>query len=293
MTSGRTPASDGPTPAPAVLSKLKRAFDGTWRPEYGPPGPDQPPDRASLADGIYECFSCRPPYRVPADELDHAVGDHPRFDTVAVIVVDSYTVRQVGRRDGAVVYESTTTVSADGQTRIETWPAAMPLDGVLVPVRAPLVGPDTARRPVMFATSAIRVGAPEADAHLVSGRWKVVAMDLVDHDEDTVYAIEDGALSMSDRLGRSFSAPLDGKPAPYVGDPRVTSVSVRAIDERTIEETDLKDGDIVQTIRWQVDRDGWTMRVRFDDGHGHVMEQSGHRVPEPVGSSSTELPITR
>jgi hypothetical protein len=279
MTSEGTPASGGPKPTPAVLSNLKRAFDGTWRPEYGPSGPDREPDRVSLADEIYECFSCHPPYRIPADGLDHAVEGHPRFDTVAVIVVDAYTVRQVGRRDGAAVYESTTTVSADGQSRTETWPAAMPVDGVLVPVRAPLVGPESARRPVMFGASAIRVGAVEEGAHLVSGRWKVVAMDLIDHDEDTVYAIEDAALSMSDRLGRSFTAPLDGTRAPYVGDPRVTSVSVRAIDDRTIEETDLRDGEIVQTIRWQVDPDGRTMRVRFDDGHGHVMEQSGHRVP--------------
>jgi hypothetical protein len=261
-------------------SDLAALFDGTWRPDYGPPGPDADPDVVSLADGIYACRTCRPPYRVPADGEEHRVDGHPRFDTLVVSVVDDRTVRQVGRRDGVVTIEATTSISADGDTRTETWTAANLVDGVIVPVTTPMVGPpDVPKRPVQFVSSATRVGPRPADAHLASGAWKVVAMDLLNHDEDTVYRIDGDTLRMTDQLGRSFDAKLDGTEAPYHGDPRFTGVSLQVIDERTIEERNLRDGVIVQATRWRVEPDGRTMHVRFDDLHGHVMEQTGHKLP--------------
>jgi hypothetical protein len=261
-------------------SDLAALFDGTWRPDYGPPGPDADPDVVSLVGGIYECQTCRPPYGVLADGEDHRVDGHPRFDTLAIAVVDDRTVRQVGRRDGMVTFEATTSISADGDTRTETWTAANLVDGVIVPVTAPMAGPpDVPKRPVQFVSSATRIGPRRADAHLVSGAWRVVALDLLNHDEDTVYRIEGDALRMTDKLGRSFDAKLDGTEAPYHGDPRFTGVSLEVIDERTIEERDLRDGVVVQATRWRVEPDGRTMHVRFDDLHGHVMEQTGHKLP--------------
>jgi len=39
-------------------------------------------------------------------------------------------------------------------------------------------------------------------------------------------------------------------------------------------------GDAVALVtRWHVDADGRTMHARFDDTHGHVMEQTGHKLP--------------
>jgi len=263
----------------SLLSALKAAFDGTWRPSYGPPPADEPPDNVSLVDGIYACRSCRPPYEAPADGKRHPVAGHPRFDDLQVDLVDDRTVRLIGRRGPDVTFESTATVSADGQTRTETWTAAERIDGVLVLTAAPMVArPGEPRRPVLFTASAVRVGRAEAGAHLVSGTWKIVAMDLVNHEEDTEYRVEDGSLTMTDRLGRSYAAPLDGTVAPYRGDPRFDGVSLRVIDDRTIEETNLSGDTIIQVTRWWVDPDGRTMHVRFDDLHGHVMEQSGHKL---------------
>jgi len=266
------PASPTPT--------LSTAFDGTWRPNYGPPGPEAEPDVLSLAGGMYECHSCHPPYRVPADGREHGVEGHPRFDTIAITVIDDRTVRSVGRRGGVAVFESTSIVAADGQSRSETWTAAMQVDGVVVPLTVPLTStPDGRGRPVLFAASAIRIGSALVGAHLLSGSWKVVEMDLLDHDEDTTYRIADGSLTMTDKLGRSYTARLDGTVAPYHGDPRFTGLSLKVIDERTLEESNLKDEVILQVTRWQVDPDDRTMHVRFDDMHGHVMEQAGHKLP--------------
>jgi hypothetical protein len=39
-----------------------------------------------------------------------------------------------------------------------------------------------------------------------------------------------------------------------------------------------KDGKIVKISLWSVRPDGKTMHVRFDDTHGHVQEQDGHKV---------------
>jgi hypothetical protein len=83
---------------------------------------------------------------------------------------------------------------------------------------------------------------------------------------------------MSDRAGRSFSAKLDGTEAPYIGDPRFTSVSVKLIDSRTIEESDKNQDKIVLITRWTVGPDGTTMHVRFDNTQGFVQEQTGHKI---------------
>jgi hypothetical protein len=257
---------------------MKSGFDGTWRPDYEAPGPGETPDVLSLADGIYECQSCLPPYRVAADGREHAIEAHPRFETLSVIVVDDRTVRLVGRRSGAISYESTMVVASDADSMSETRTAAMIVGDVIVPIMTPMAGEADGRRPVLFRMTAARIGSPTAGAHLLSGTWKVVELDLLNHDEDTTYRIVDDSLTMSDRMGRSYTARLDGSIAPYHGDPRFTGVSLRRIDERTIEESNLSGDTVVQVTRWRVNADGRTMHVRFDDTHGHVMEQTGHKI---------------
>jgi len=52
-----------------------------------------------------------------------------------------------------------------------------------------------------------------------------------------------------------------------------------AIDNATLEETDKKDGHPVLVMRWTIESDGRTMQASFDDTHGHVMHQTGHKLP--------------
>jgi hypothetical protein len=263
----------------AFPSPARSLFDGTWRPDYQPLGPDSMPEVIGLADGMYECDSCEPPYRLPADGQEHAIDSNPRFETLAISVVDDWTLRQVGRRAGAVVFESTTTVTPDSMSRTETRTASMKTGDVFVPIISGLTSEaDEVPRLVKFRSAAARIGQPAADQHLVAGRWRTIEIDLLDHDEDTTYRIADRELTMTDRMGRSFTAPLDGTVAPYQGDARFSAVSVRMIDHRTIEESNLSGEVVVQVTRWQVDADGRTMHVRFDDTHGHVMEQTGHKL---------------
>jgi hypothetical protein len=47
-----------------------------------------------------------------------------------------------------------------------------------------------------------------------------------------------------------------------------------------MEESNYSGDELVQVTRWHVDPDGTTMHVRFDDTRGHVMDQTGHELPE-------------
>ena len=136
---------------------------------------------------------------------------HPRFEMLSVDVVDDRTVRLIGRRGGAISYESTMVVAQDGNTMTETRTAAMPVGDAIMPIMTPLTGEVDGQRPVLFRMSAARVGSPTTGAHVLSGTWKVVELDLLNHDEDTTYRIVDDSVTMSDRMGRSYTARLEDR----------------------------------------------------------------------------------
>lgn len=244
------------------LCLAQSVFDGTWRPDPQKPSPNQPPDEVVLIGGQYECQSCKPPYKIAADGKDHEVKGNPHYDTLSVSIVDGHTVVKTAKRNGRTVVGIKEVVSVDGgsRTQVQT-----------------IVG--MAPRTVEFARTFSRIAAGPPGSHALSGSWRELQADLVNHEEDTTYKLSNGTLSMSDHFGRSFSAKLDGTEAPYNGDPEFTGVSVKMIDSRTIRESDLKDGKVVKIDTWSVRPDGNTMHVRFDDTKGHIQEQDGHRVP--------------
>ena len=238
-------------------------FEGTWRPEYPQKfGPGQKHDVIDLKNGVYECHSCMPPYSQKADGLDHAVSNDPDYDTRRISILDARTVLRTARKGGKVVVESKLIAAADGATLTELQTVMMfsPTHPTVVRIRSRRIGP----------------GGP--GSHPVSGEWQRLDYDLPNNDEDTTFHVEGDTLSMSDKFGRSFSARLDGSDAPYVGSPDFTSVSVKLVDARTIEERDKNGGKVVKITRWAVDPNGTTIHARFDDTHGRIQEQAGHKV---------------
>jgi hypothetical protein len=236
-------------------------FDGTWRPDPQRPDPSRAADIIQLSNGEYQCQSCKPPYHVKADGIEHPISGNPRFDSLSIQLVDDRHIVKIAKRNGMTVVESRAEVSADGQTMTERQILA-----------------DAGPRPVDFTSHSTRIAPGPAGSERISGSWRLVEADLTNHDEDTDYLVSDGFLTMSDRMGRSFKAKLDGTDAPYHGDSQFTSVSVKQIDARTIEETDKSEGKVAKITRWTVDPDGKTIHVRFDDTHGHVQEQDGHKI---------------
>jgi hypothetical protein len=211
--------------------------------------------------GVYECRSCSPPYKIKVDGHDQTIEANPNYDTLSLTTVDDRTVTKIAKKGGKVDLEAKILVSADGATKTEVQTLY-----------------DMAPRPIEFTTHSTRVSAGPNGFHAVSGEWRVTDGDLTNHAEDTIFQVRENTLSMSDRMGRSFSAKLDGTDATYNGSDEFTSVSLKLIDKNTIEESDKKDGKVVKVSVWSVGADGKTMHVRFDDTHGHVQEQDGHKV---------------
>ena len=243
-----------------ALCTAQSAFDGTWRPD--PQRPAHPKtETAVLANGEYQCPSCTPPYTAKADGHDQALQGNPYFDTINIAIIDDHTITKTGKKGGRVIADTKVTVSADGATKTEV----QTIVG-MAPVSVELTS--------IFA----RVSTGKPGSHAVSGGWQMREMDVSNHVEDTSFKVSGGALAMTDRMGRSFTAKFDGTRAPYKGSGEFNAVSLKLIDERTIEESDLSDGTVVKISRWTLSPDGQTIHARFDDMHGHVQEQDGHKV---------------
>jgi hypothetical protein len=243
----------------AVMSQ--RVFDGTWRPDPQIFSPTRKTDVIELANGLYACQTCTPPYHIKADGTDQPIKGNPYYDTLRVSVVDARTIQKVAKKDGKPAAETTSTVSVDGkvETDVES---------------VHFFGP----RPIELTMHSTRVSAGLKGSHGIAGEWRMTDEDVSNHAEDTIFKITGATLSMSDRMGRSFSAKLDGTEAPYTGSDEFTSVSLKMIDDHTIEESDRKGGKVVKVSLWAIGPDGKTMHVRFDDTQGHVQEQTGQKV---------------
>jgi hypothetical protein len=244
-----------------ALCPAQSAFDGTWRPDPQRPSRPGKTEVAVLANGEYACPSCTPPYTAKADGHDQPLLGNPYFDTISIAVIDDHTIAKTGKKEGKVIASTKVTVSADGAVKTEV----QTIIGM-----APVA--------IELTSKFSRVSTGKPGSHAVSGGWQMTEMDVSNHAEDTTFKVSGGALSMSDRMGRSFAAKFDGPPAPYKGSDEVNGVSLKLIDERTIEESDLNNGKVVKISRWALSPDGQTMHVRFDDMHGHIEEQDGHKV---------------
>ena len=214
-------------------------FDGTWKldPETLP-YPKRPLVWL-VQNGVYECKSCMPPIHVEADGQDQPTPGQP-YDTISVSVLNDRSIREIEKKNGQIVSDETFTVSADGKTATDefaNWKVTM-------------------RR--------LENGAP--GSHALSGSWQPIKMESTsDKELLTTYKLEGDTLIMTRPTGQSYRAKLDGTDAPYNGEPRFDSVSVKRIDANTIEETDKFRGKILVFLRLIVNADGKTMAIAVND----------------------------
>ena len=111
--------------APVAMSQS--VFNGTWRPNPQVFSPTRKPDVIELANGVYECRNCSPPYKVKVDGHDQTIEANPNFDTLSLTVVNDRTVSKIAKKSGKVVLEAKVLVSADVRPRqrcrrCTTWP---------------------------------------------------------------------------------------------------------------------------------------------------------------------------
>jgi hypothetical protein len=236
-------------------------FEGTWRPDPQLPNATAKPESIQLVGGMYDCGGCRTPYKIKANGRDQAVPDNPVYDTMAISAVDPHTVKGIAKKNGTQVGEILITVSPDGTSKSE---------------KTTLTG--VAPKPIEVTSRYRRVAEGVPGSHAVSGAWQLIDTDVTNHAEDTTFKFADGKLFMTDLMGGSYVAKLDGTQTAYAGNPQFDRVSVKLVNARTLDETDLKDGKVAQKRRWSMGADNNTIHARFDDTQGHIQEHTARRV---------------
>jgi hypothetical protein len=205
------------------------------------------PDTFLVAEGTYTCSTCTPEIKVKADGTDQKVSGHPYYDTVAVKVVSPTVVEVTEKRAGKVMYSFTLTASADGNT----------LTGAITD--------HTGAKAATADYTATRVAAAPAGAHAISGSWQANTFKGGNDALRTVsYAMTADGFSMHWN-GQSYDAKFDGKEYPVVGDPGHTKVTLKKIDDNTVEEVDHRMGKVTDEVRVAAAADGKTLTVTDKD----------------------------
>jgi hypothetical protein len=226
-------------------------FDGMWKTNMESLKTTGKPLVLLLAGGEYTCSSCNPPYTVKADGAEHKVTGQAYFDTARVKVTGLNSAEIVLKQGSKEIVHFTDTVSADG---------------TLTSKVTNYMGTETATDEL----TAKRAGAAPADSHPLSGAWleqEHVAGDLL----PVQYRMTADGFQMRWN-GQSYDAKFDGKEYPVVGDPGETTVSLKKIDDATVEETDHRQGRVVDEIRLELATDGNAIRVIDKDiAHGQTI----------------------
>ena len=226
---------------PAV-SIAQSSFDGTWKTNMAQAKFSPKPNVFYLSQGWYHCVSCNPAFDAKADGTDQAVSGMS-YDTISVKEVDPNTLAFVAKKAGKVDFEQTRSVSADGKVlTVKTTSHPMNSD-----------------QTVTAEASAKRVGIKPSGVHATSGEWQISKVSQSDNGLLTTYKTNGDELTMSTPTGESFTAKLDGQDYPAKGAYTYDTVSLKKINDHTIEETDKRGGKVVEVSKMTVT--GKTMKI--------------------------------
>ncbi|MGA3158529.1 MAG: hypothetical protein ABSE43_13250 [Steroidobacteraceae bacterium] len=235
-------------------------FDGTWKTNMDSLKATGKPFVLALTGGEYTCSSCNPPYTVKADGAEHRVSGQAYFDSANVRVTGPSSAEIVLKRGSKEIVRFSDTVSADGTTLTSK------------------VTNNGGEQAVTDELIAKRVGATPENLHPLSGSWleqKHVGGDL----RTVQYRMTAEGFQMRWN-GESYDAKFDGKQYPVAGDPGKTTVSLKKIDAATVEETDCRQGEVVDKVRLALTNDGNTIAVIDEDiAHGQTITYTLERQP--------------
>jgi len=184
----------------------QNVFEGTGKIDFSTLGSPEP-DEFLLQNGMYTCNRCILK-SMKADGQDQPVSGVPTIDTDAAKVVNDHQVHETLKKDGKIVGESTSTVSADGNTLTVDFYWA----------------PEGASAPVKGNIEEKRVAKGPPGSHAISGSWQTKKVELPENASFFTYKINGDELTMTNRMGGSFTAKLDGTEAAMKGSPGITTV---------------------------------------------------------------------
>jgi hypothetical protein len=216
-------------------------FDGTWKTNLASVKTTGKPYVLLLVGGEYTCSFCNPPYTVKADGADHKVAGQAYFDTAQVTVTGPNSAEIVLKQGSKEVVRFSDTVSADGATLISR------------------VTNHQGSHVETDEFTAKRVAAGPPDSHPLSGSWQEQQHSRGEQRPVRYRMTADGFQMHWN--GQSYDARFDGREYPVAADPGKTTVSLRKIDDSTVEETDHRQGKVVDEIRLSLSKDGNTIAV--------------------------------
>jgi hypothetical protein len=228
----------------ATASSAQSPFDGTWKTDLSKTKFSPKPLTFYISAGWYHCVSCSPAFDVQADGQDHAVAGQS-YDTMSVTVVDAHTISVVAKKAGAVSFEQTRSVSADGKT-LTVKTTGHPQSG----------GPAT-----NFVTIGKRSGALSSGVHATSGNWIIEKQTGSDNALLNTYKTNGDEITMTAPTGESYTAKFDGNDYPVKGSYGWDAVSLKKINSHSFEETDKRDGTVTDVSTVTVSPNGKTMTV--------------------------------
>jgi len=237
-----------------LIASAQSAIDGTWRADLKSISGSDKPSKYLVKDGVYQCETCTPAIKVPADGNEQPLQGNPFFDALAVKIVDDHTIELTSTRHGKVATQSKITIAPDGNSMTRQFTSN-----------------DAKGFTNTSTTKMTRVGPAPKGAHAISGSWKLTAVDKMT-DNGVVFKTANGTVTMYATDGSSYEAKLDGSKAAFKDSPGNTSVSVRMKDKDTFEETDWR-GDkawFVTTITVAADRKtaNVTWENKLNSSHG-------------------------
>jgi len=227
--------------APSLLFG-QSALEGTWRTNMDQSKLSPKPYTFAVVGGVYECSTCAPQIKVKADGTDQPVTGQS-YDTLSVRVNDSKTIVLTAKKDGKTVFEQTRTVSAEGTT---------------LALKSTSYAKDNDKS-VETTVSFMRTAKGPAGANDTSGSWQIGKVVESDTGLTATYKWTGDELNMTQPTGENFTAKLDGQDYPYNGSYTVDTVSLKRIDDHTIEETNKRNGKVISVSQITVSPDGNTL----------------------------------
>jgi hypothetical protein len=227
---------------PALLYG-QSSLQGTWHTNMDQAKLSQKPYVFSVHDGMYDCTSCAPQItNVKADGTDQPVTGQT-FDTLNVHVDGADSVTFVAKKDGKTMFTQTRTVSSDGKT--------LSLKSTSYPKNS--------TTEVQTTVTFSRASNANPGAHQASGSWTINRISENEAGLTTTYKMAGDELTMMQPTGESFAAKLDGKDYPFKGSYSFDTVSLKRIDDRTVEQTNKRGGKVISVHTITVAPDGKTM----------------------------------
>lgn len=221
-------------------------FEGTWRIDASTVDLHMKPAKFELMNGTFSCPDCLTPIpSVKADGSDQKLTGTDAFDTVSVKVIDARTVDQTFKKAGKTREVMRITASEDGAHRT---------------VRFTLY-PENGSAPLNEEMTEVLVEKGPAGSHAISGTWGGQKLASISGNATTTYKEIPGGLSMTSTSGMSFTAKFDGKDYPIQGSPTVDTVSLKLIDDHTIDATLKHTGKVVEVQHMVIDAGGKTGTV--------------------------------